>query len=219
MPLVTAFEQAGPRRWSRDRVLRDLGAASVSVVQMPYQQGRATTLGAFLRSGAFLRNLTDTAAIDAASPPPFVFDGGALLARSPLDDDLKPDPSLFDIDNGGILLRQMSISPPLAGAHPHYHQGVFNVLVSGERRWSLRPPAAAAFRLEPALHHFYRLRFGREHPKAKASSTVAADDGAAVAGQWVDVIQRAGEVLYVPPDWQHSTLSLSDSVAVAVEFV
>ena len=37
--------------------------------------------------------------------------------------------------------------------------------------------------------------------------------------EWVDALQRPGELLYVPESWGHATLSLADSVAVAVEFV
>ena len=36
---------------------------------------------------------------------------------------------------------------------------------------------------------------------------------------WFDVVQEAGDVLYVPPQWTHATLSLAESVAVAVEYV
>ena len=167
-------------------------------------------------------------------------------------------------DSGGALLRQLSVSPPLAGAHPHYHGATFNILVAGVRRWSLRPPASSTFRLQPALHHFYWLRHGKQHPRAdeahssphrvagtavgggsrrggsrrggnrrgdqwqsKTEAALGSDGGRVTEGgaeeeargSWVDVVQRAGEVLYLPPDWQHTTLSLSESVAVAVEFV
>ena len=40
-----------------------------------------------------------------------------------------------------------------------------------------------------------------------------------VASPWVDVIQVAGDLLYLPSQWGHATLSLAESVAVAVEYV
>ena len=63
--------------------------------------------------------------------------------------------------------------------------------------------------------HTRETRKPQASPHPPTMSAAAPDDVA----PWLDVVQRAGEVLYIPPDWQHATLSLADSVAAAVEFV
>ena len=103
------------------------------------------------------------------------------------------------------VLRQLSVGPPKAGAMPHFHGAAYNALQVGLRRWALVPPSAAVFSRVPALDHFRRLRFG--------------GGGEQEAAEWVDVVQRPGDVLWVPELWGHATLSLAESVAVAVEYV
>jgi ribosomal protein L16 Arg81 hydroxylase len=111
------------------------------------------------------------------------------------------------VDKGGVLLQQLSISPALAGAHPHFHSHAINVLVVGRRRWALVPPSRAEFALRPALEHFSRLRWGD------------ADGEAGAEPPWLTTVQQPGDALFVPAQWEHATLSLADSVAVAAEFV
>ena len=141
-------------------------------------------------------------------PPPYIFDSGRILHTTSLGEDI-PTPEVFGIDEGGVVLRQLSISPPLAGAHPHFHGDAFNALIAGRRRWALVPPAAARFAIEAARSQFHRLRHGDGGD---------ADDGVS-STPWLDVLQLPGDVLYIPMQWQHTTLSLDESVAVAVEFV
>ena len=49
--------------------------------------------------------------------------------------------------------------------------------------------------------------------------SLRAESGEQEAAEWVDVVQRPGDVLWVPELWGHATLSLAESVAVAVEYV
>ncbi|KAL1525660.1 hypothetical protein AB1Y20_020510 [Prymnesium parvum] len=211
-----AFDTTSTRHWSFERLRTELGSSAVSVGPIPYhwQSAARTTVEAFLREMS--RNNSFAANASPHAPPPFIFENG-LLDRSSLADDLQPDPDIFQTNLGGVTLKQLSISPPLGGAHAHFHQSTFNILVRGLRRWSLRPPAIARFELEPALHHFRRLFYGNgaHSQSCQGCGSCPEQDNE----DWIDVIQHAGEVLYIPPDWQHSTLSLADSVAVAVEFV
>ena len=158
------------------------------------------------------------AAIAAGSPTPrFVFDGGGLLGGTPLGSDVLPDPAVFQIERGGAVLRQLSISPARAGAHPHFHGAAYNVLMAGLRRWALIPPRSAEFSALHAIAYFESLRSGRWQHEADAK---AERTHGTAPPEWIDSgVQRRGELLYVPEQWGHATLSLSDSVAVAVEFV
>ena len=193
--------------------------------------------------GAYLDGLGSHAVLEAAGssshnisqglpvqPPPFLFDSGRILGSTALGADVAPHPPLLDVDRGGVVLHQLSISPPLAGAHPHYHGTAYNALIVGRRRWALRSPTHATFAPQPALEHFMRLR----HKLANVAAAVASIDGNGtvslaesepddtengVASPWVDVIQVAGDLLYLPSQWGHATLSLAESVAVAVEYV
>lgn len=199
---------------------------------LPYQRGQPSSLDDFLANASLFATGGGGGATSAArrgayaasaEVPPFVFDGGGLLHGTSLGADVQPDPPLFEIERGGVLLRQLSISPPLAGAHPHFHGAAFNALVTGMRRWALVPPHAAQFSREPALHHFSRLRHGSDAAAAALRGANGGATGHATpegrASSWLDAVQRPGDVLYVPDGWQHATLSLADSVAVAVEFV
>ena len=153
----------------------------------------------------------------ALRPPPFVFDSGRLLQSTGLDLDVRPHPSPLHVDvqgAGGVALSQLSVSPPLAGAHPHVHGSAYNALIVGVRRWALVPPASAAFRLQPALEHFLHLRHGDRHGDRQGVPPAAPRPP-----PWLEVRQSASDVLYLPSQWQHATLSLAESVAVAVEFV
>ena len=145
-----------------------------------------------------------------AVPPSFVFDSQAWLQHGTLREAVGPAPVVLDVNAESIVLEQLSISPPLAGAHPHFHGSVYNALVVGRRRWALTPPEHAEFSLEPALQYFARRR-GTPGTTAPGSSPLSSP--------WWDVMQEAGDVLYVPMQWAHATLSLAESVAVAAEFV
>ena len=199
-PTVASWAARG---WTRDSLAAAAGDATVVVSAKPYGLGdgagsERTKLRDFLAGAA-------VGAANASAPPSFVFDEALLAGGGALAADASPDPPLFEIENGGAVLRQLSVGPPKAGAMPHFHGAAYNALQVGLRRWALVPPSAAVFSRVPALDHFRRLRFG--------------GGGEEEAAEWVDVVQRPGDVLWVPELWGHATLSLAESVAVAVEYV
>ena len=220
------------RQWTRHYLLgAEASQLPVAVSALPYQQAPPTaessrhTLAHFLqtmREGSGLEKSLENSSSSPRRPPPFVFDNGRLLSTS-LRQDVRPHPAVLQVEaaGGGAVLEQLSVSPPLAGAHPHFHGAVYNGLVVGVRRWALVPPAHATFSLEPALEYFSALRDGRRMSDDEAAPADGVDppNTPHTSAPWHDVVQRAGDVLFVPPQWQHSTLSLSESVAVAVEFV
>ena len=204
---------SGPRRWTRARLLEVAGSVPVAASSMPYQPP-ASAAAAHATLADFLHSMrTDDAPPNASAPRPFVFDAGRLLHQPSLAQDIGEYPALLEVERGGAVLNQLSISPALAGAHPHFHGQVLNALVVGRRRWALVPPVHAEFTLRPAIEHFSRLRWGG------GGGADGDGDGGGAAAAWLDATQLPGDVLYVPPQWEHATLSLEESVGVAVEFV
>lgn len=74
-------------------------------------------------------------------------------------------------------------------------------------------PDRAKFDLTAARDHFSTLRHGS--PSGDEMGAAAQAD----ATVWVDVMQEAGDILWLPSQWEHTTISLTDSVAVAIEYV
>ena len=215
------------RRWTRSYLrTSEAGRLPVELSSMPYQPGVGGAGRARPTLADFLESMLVEAGTDenstrtprgASQPPPFVFDGGRLLSTS-LGEDVTPHPAVLRVDGlpGGVdgaVLQQLSVSPALAGAHPHFHGTAYNALVVGIRRWSLVPPAHATFTLQPALEYFSTLRHGSADPRHRAALV-----GSEPLPPWLDVVQKPGDVLYVPSQWQHATISLAESVAVAVEY-
>ena len=216
------------RRWTRSYLrASEAGSLPVELSSMPYQPGVGGAGRARPTLADFLESMLVEAGTDenstrtprgAPQPPPFVFDGGRLLSTS-LGEDVTPHPAVLRVDGlpGGVdgaVLQQLSVSPALAGAHPHFHGTAYNALVVGVRRWALVPPAHATFTLQPALEYFSTLRHGRADPRHRAALV-----GSESLTSWLDVVQRPGDVLYVPSQWQHATISLAESVAVAFEYI
>mmetsp|Transcript_41396 Transcript_41396/g.74324 ORF Transcript_41396/g.74324 Transcript_41396/m.74324 type:complete len:85 (-) Transcript_41396:103-357(-) len=79
----------------------------------------------------------------------------------------------------------------------HHHPAAINTLYYGRKLWFLLPPAEGGWSNEAPYRTL--LRTGG-YPDAKTC------------------VQEAGDLLFVPTDWSHATLCLSDSVGVAHEF-
>lgn len=82
----------------------------------------------------------------------------------------------------------------------------------GLKLWLLLPPSSAYVSTQhPAIHlasHFMRQGSKHNHDDGDGG-----DDGS-----FKIVLQKPGDVLYVPEHWAHAVLNLADSVAVSVEF-
>ena len=85
-----------------------------------------------------------------------------------------------------------------SGAPNHFHSAAGNLLVYGRKAWYLQPPGAAAYSIIPARE--YLRRYAEE---------------ADVLG--LRCVQEAGDLLYVPSNWGHTTLNLRASVGFAQE--
>lgn len=98
----------------------------------------------------------------------------------------------------GLQVRapQLAVGPAGSGAPLHAHAAALNALIVGVKRWQLVPPPEVTWSLTPP-------RFDG-HPQDRP--------------KFIQVDQRAGDLLYVPEHWGHSTLLLSDCVAATYEF-
>lgn len=97
-----------------------------------------------------------------------------------------------------ILLRsaQFTLGGQLMGSPLHYHVDAVNSLIFGKKLWFLKPPAEQEFR-----------------------KTVVYEDLVKTGGpQGLRVIQEGGDLLYVPQDWAHGALCISQCVGLAHEF-
>lgn len=97
-----------------------------------------------------------------------------------------------------ILLRaaQFTLGGQLMGSPLHYHVDAVNSLIFGKKLWFLKPPAEQEFR-----------------------KTVVYEDLVKTGGpEGLRVIQEGGDLLYVPQDWAHGALCISQCVGLAHEF-
>lgn len=82
----------------------------------------------------------------------------------------------------------------------HTHGEAFLGLVSGVKRWLVYPPASGP---SPALQKDWNPFLPTNNWLKRLASE--SDDG---NGASVECVQRAGEVVYVPAGWAHSTFNL-----------
>jgi len=91
---------------------------------------------------------------------------------------------------------QVAVGTAGTGAPLHSHFAALNVLVVGAKRWLLVPPSETVWSLSPPLC-----------------------EGATAPQTGIEVEQRAGDILFVPEFWGHSTALLSECVAATYEFI
>lgn len=98
--------------------------------------------------------------------------------------------------------RQLFAGAAGSGAPMHYHLDAANVLLYGEKRWFLQPPAAAQ----------YSTQLAADYVRGLAAGAGATAEPPAMC------TQRAGDVFIVPRGWGHAILNTATSVGYAVEF-
>eukprot|EP00933_Yihiella_yeosuensis_P036966 TRINITY_DN30817_c0_g1_i2.p1 TRINITY_DN30817_c0_g1~~TRINITY_DN30817_c0_g1_i2.p1 ORF type:complete len:505 (+),score=95.82 TRINITY_DN30817_c0_g1_i2:159-1673(+) len=142
----------------------------------------------------------DTTAIESEpGAVPYAFDTpSAGVAREAVLNDV---PLFSSEARHSIDVRhpQIAVGSAGTGAPAHNHFAALNALIVGCKRWQLLPPLNACWSISPPL-------LSKENSKIATACAL-------------EVEQRAGDLLYVPEFWGHSTLLLSDSVAVAYEFI
>lgn len=103
-----------------------------------------------------------------------------------------------------IRAPQMAIGPPGSGATMHIHLSAINTCVRGVRRWFLQPPPHAQWCTQVALE--YAKQFDATPPSNRDSTIL-------------EVVQRPGDMLFVPEFWAHATVNLTNCIAIGQEFI
>jgi hypothetical protein len=127
----------------------------------------------------------------------------------------------------------------------HHHKGAWNALLFGRKLWVLTPPAESSFRRsELAITSFGKLGEGWLEEASRRAAVHGNGSGGGLANstgsggglanstgngghtdrkgssnRWLFCVQRAGDVLFVPHGWGHSTLNLEESIGVANFFL
>ena len=92
---------------------------------------------------------------------------------------------------------QLSIGKEGTGSPPHLHQDAVNGVCVGRKRWQLWPPATAFLSTTPAAEFFKQQTYGKP----------------------LEVMQEAGDLLYVPHAWGHAVLNEAETtIGIAVEY-
>eukprot|EP00400_MALV-I_sp_L67-5_P000658 gene658-962_t len=103
-----------------------------------------------------------------------------------------------------IRAPQLAIGPAGSGATMHIHMSAVNTCVRGVRRWFLQAPPKSQWSQQ------FALEYAREFDQ-----TPERDRDASI----LEVIQRPGDLLFVPEYWAHGTVNLTPCVAVGQEFI
>ena len=96
---------------------------------------------------------------------------------------------------------QVYLGPADSGAPWHFHRSAVNALVFGRKRWRLLPPAHAMYSTVPSSTAF--------------SATGALPETR--TGTFMELVQEAGDLLFVPDGWAHMTMNEATSAGVAFE--
>jgi ribosomal protein L16 Arg81 hydroxylase len=149
--------------------------------------------------------------------PPYVFDAGLLSDVAGLfatdaevveraknarpQEAIEPFSGLGALPmvaGGEIAVTQFILGPEGSGSPVHFHKDALNVALVGRKRWFLFPPSQRFWSAKPAAAWLAEDYLQLEDPP-------------------IELIQEAGDVVFVPADWGHGVVNLEDSLAVAVE--
>ena len=102
----------------------------------------------------------------------------------------------------------------------HHHKAAWNALLHGRKLWVLTPPAQSSFRrAELAYDSFSKEGQGwmdEAERRWRGGTGAAAQSG---AQRQLFCVQKAGDMLFVPAGWGHSTYNLRESIGVANFFL
>ena len=94
---------------------------------------------------------------------------------------------------------QFFLGPAYSGAPPHVHGAAWNGLAHGLKLWFFFPPSRGYYVSKPIVEWIE-------------------EDLPHLPFQPLLAVQRAGDVVHVPPEWSHAVLNLRESIGVAEEY-
>ena len=102
-------------------------------------------------------------------------------------------------DGGSAAGLQFFLGGPGTGAPFHWHHAAVNALAYGKKRWFLLPKGRAVYSTQTPLAYL--------------------EDNSTLADGWapLELVQEAGDLVFVPHAWAHQTLNIETSVGVAYE--
>jgi hypothetical protein len=176
----------------------------------------------------------------AGPPPPLVFDSDVLEGNASALGALNARRRAAILP-GPPGLAQLIVGPCGAGSPLHFHPAALNVLLLGVKAWVLVPPAAAGYADMDARTFWRRVlpqMLGRDELRRGRVGLAAGGDAADISANGSDwdserlesepadaeeapvllrVLQGPGDAVFVPSQWGHAVLDLTDTVATAHE--
>ena len=168
--------------------------------------------------------------------PLYIFDGEVLGGE--LKDDFSPFLFMEDIKNNWTTQQQPNKEektpnhdqhqkfPQFAlggigsGSPMHMHCDAINGLVFGEKVWFLLPPSSSFYSKSHPSHWLCDMM--EEEKKRKKREAEGKEEGEGEGGVRAEEVmmclQGAGEAMFVPRRWGHSTLNILNSVGIAIEY-
>ncbi|XP_065176119.1 jmjC domain-containing protein 8-like [Sycon ciliatum] len=133
-------------------------------------------------------------------PPLYIFDSSILQETFNKSGSGFPYPLPGFLPEWRKQVHQFIWGPPGSGSPVHYHCPALNIMAYGRKRWTLYPPASAHYSTVHPLHVRTRPQTPRYKPEPLAC------------------VQYAGEMLFIPKHWAHSTVNIDQAIGIAVEF-
>ena len=137
--------------------------------------------------------------------PMYVFDSEFLQAHA---SGLYALPPVVLEAMAGEPAHQLFLGPAGSGAPFHFHEDAVNAIVFGSKQWWLLPPGQGLYSKQHPVH------FGTQPWDSNNSARTQFNaEYRAMTCQ-----QVAGDMMYVPRGWAHSTRNLAETIGLAVEF-
>jgi len=136
---------------------------------------------------------------------------------------------------------QFFLGPAGSGAPWHFHSDAFNALAHGTKRWFVTPPGSDQNSFSKGDGICRQLMIITIYGHITLDSTPSPGNSFSKfkvpAAEWIrqregatgkpvplgqdpvlECHQQAGDLIFIPRDWAHSTINLQESVGIAAEF-
>ncbi|KAK3273769.1 hypothetical protein CYMTET_18005 [Cymbomonas tetramitiformis] len=141
--------------------------------------------------------------------------GSDVLTDIPIPDVFQHDGAFVRPECTGLI-----IAPQRSGAPFHKHNEKIHVVLYGEKRWIVSQQFPLANRGQKHPGEYFAQYFPSEHERtSRFLSSLGVPDGESTNNGLLRCVQQAGDIIYLPKDWYHSTLSQEDSIALALEYI